>query len=73
MNAPAMLSLRLKRHIRAPREKVFDAIVKEVLVQAWQCPRGMQVAAAKVDARVDGAWQIEMRSREGSRFAVGGR
>jgi glutathione S-transferase len=72
MNAPETLDLQLSRFIRAPREKVFDAFVNEALMSAWQCPRGMSVASARADARVDGPWRIEMRSREGTRFVVGG-
>lgn len=73
MNAPDLTTLRMSRHIRAPREKVFDAFVKQALVGAWQCPRGMRVEMASVDARPDGAWRVEMRARDGTRFIVGGR
>jgi glutathione S-transferase len=74
MNAPhELFELQLSRFIRAPREKVFDAFVDEALLGAWHCPRGMEVSAAQVDARVGGAWRIDMRSREGTRFVVGGR
>ena len=69
----AALELRLTRFIRAPRERVFDAFVSAETMCAWQCPRGMQVAGASSDARVGGAWQLEMRARDGSRHVVGGR
>lgn len=72
MNAPEMLSLTMQRHIRAPRDKVFDAFVNEALVRAWQCPRGMTVAATKIEARAGGDWRIEMKSREGASFTVVG-
>ena len=72
MSAEQTFELQLSRFIRAPREKVFDAFVTEAAMRAWQCPRGMHVAAASVDARVDGPWRLEMRSREGSSFIVGG-
>jgi glutathione S-transferase len=73
MNAPELRALQLSRFIRAPREKVFDAFVTESLMCAWHCPRGMTVASASADARVGGAWRIEMVARDGTRFAVGGR
>ncbi|HEX6703920.1 MAG TPA: SRPBCC domain-containing protein [Albitalea sp.] len=63
----------MARFIRAPREKVFDAFIAESLLSAWHCPRGMRVVTAQVDARVDGAWRLEMVSRDGMRMAVGGR
>jgi glutathione S-transferase len=73
MNAPReTFELTMSRFIRAPREKVFDAFVTPSLMAAWQCPRGMQ-AEATTDARVGGAYRVDMRARDGSRFAVGGR
>jgi glutathione S-transferase len=73
MNAPEPRVLTMSRFIRAPREKVFDAFVTESLMSAWQCPRGMQIASVQADTRVDGAWRVEMKARDGTRFAVGGR
>jgi glutathione S-transferase len=70
--AAASTTLELTRTIRAPRERVFDAFVDEGLIAQWHCPRGMTVAAASVDARVGGAWRLEMRSREQTAHAVGG-
>ena len=64
MNAPEMFHLQLSRFIRAPREKVFDAFVTEGLLSQWKSPRGMQVAACSVDARVGGRYRVEMRSRD---------
>jgi glutathione S-transferase len=73
MNAPEGRTLQLTRFIRAPREKVFDAFVNPSLLSAWHCPRGMRVQQAQADAREGGTWRLEMVSREGTRFAVGGR
>ena len=72
MNAPETFVLNMTRFIRAPRERVFDAFVDPAQLRQWHCPRGMQVAACSSDVRVGGAWQLEMISREGTRFAVGG-
>lgn len=72
MNAPEMFQLQISRFIRAPREKVFDAFVTEALLSQWKSPRGMKVAACSVDARVGGRYRVEMRSREGTTFTVGG-
>lgn len=65
-------TLQLTRHIRAPREKVYDAFVKQELMSAWMCPRGMHIPEVSADARVGGAWRIEMRARDGTSFCVGG-
>jgi glutathione S-transferase len=73
MNAPEVRTLEFTRHIRAPREQVFEAFVSPSLMSAWQCPRGMRVAHAESDTRVGGAWRVEMVARDGARFAVGGR
>jgi glutathione S-transferase len=73
MNALQDFTLNLTRFIRAPRERVFDAFVDEAVLPRWHCPRGMSVESATVDARVDGAWRIEMRTRENASHAVGGR
>jgi glutathione S-transferase len=65
-------TLQLSRFIRAPREQVFDAFVTKELMGAWMSPRGMHIPEISADARVGGAWRIEMRARDGSRFRVGG-
>lgn len=72
MNAPETFQLQMSRFIQAPREKVFDAFVTEAAVRQWQCPRGMQVELASVDAREGGNYRVEMRARDGTRFCVGG-
>jgi glutathione S-transferase len=73
MNAPAQtFELTLTRFFRAPREKVYDAFVTPALMSAWQSPRGMAVVEASAEARVGGAFRLQMRARDGTRFAVGG-
>jgi len=72
MNAPhETFVLTLTRFFRAPREQVYDAFVKPELMSAWQCPRGMLVDAS-ADARVGGAYRLQMKARDGSQFAVAG-
>ena len=72
MNAPhETFELTMTRFIRAPREKVYDAFVTPELMSAWNCPRGMAVEAS-ADARVGGAFRMQMRARDGTRFAVTG-
>lgn len=70
--AAAPFDLTVSRHIRAPRERVFDAFVDPEQMQRWMCPRGMSVAALSVDARVGGRYRLTMRSRDGEDFTVAG-
>jgi glutathione S-transferase len=72
MNAPERFELQQTRFIRAPREKVFDAFTNEALLRQWHCPRGMNVANSRCDARAGGQWQLTMLARDGTRLAVGG-
>ena len=54
MNRAATFELTLKRHIRVPREKVFDAFVKAEHARQWVCPRGMTMPVAEFDG--NSAW-----------------
>lgn len=70
MNRTATFELELKRFIRAPREKVFDAFVTEQAMKAWMCPRGMTIPEFKLDARVGGGFRITMRAKDGERYSA---
>lgn len=72
MNRAATFDLTLKRYIRAPREKVFDAFVKAEHARQWMCPRGMTMPVAEFDARVGGKYRVTMRARDGEQFTAGG-
>jgi len=72
MNSPAAFELNIKRQIRAPRAKVFDAFVTESVMRQWMCPRGMTIPQLSVDPRVGGRYRMTMRSRDGESFTVGG-
>jgi glutathione S-transferase len=72
MNRSATFDLTLKRTIRAPREKVFDAFVQPEHARQWMCPRGMTAPVAEFDARVGGKYRITMRARDGEQFTASG-
>ena len=72
MTEAASFHLEMTRFIRAPREKVFDALTDQAALAAWHCPRGMGVIEASADARVGGKYRIVMAGRDGSRHAVHG-
>lgn len=72
MNLAATFELTLKRFIRAPREKVFDAFVHAEQAKHWMCPRGMTIPVAEFDARIGGSYRLTMRARDGEQFTAGG-
>ncbi|MEO8079035.1 MAG: SRPBCC domain-containing protein [Caldimonas sp.] len=72
MSDAATFELQMSRFIRASRERVYDALVREDLLRLWKCPRGMTVTEIDVDHRVGGAWRLVMRSRDGSLFKIRG-
>lgn len=72
MNKPATFDLTLRRSIRAPRERVFDAFVKPEMMKAWMCPRGMTLPVCETDPRVGGTFRITMRSRDREEFTAAG-
>jgi glutathione S-transferase len=72
MTARDTFDLSLSRTIRAPRAKVFDALVKPELLRKWFGPRGHTITEAMVDARVGGHYRISMQPRTGETYTVGG-
>jgi len=72
MTQAATFHLEMTRHIRAPRERVFDAFTNESALAAWHCPRAMRVVEASADARVGGRYRIVISGRDGARHDVSG-
>lgn len=72
MDRAATFELEMTRHIRAPRERVFDAFTDQAALAAWHCPRGMGVTEVSADARVGGQYRIVMGGRDGSRHVAAG-
>jgi glutathione S-transferase len=65
-------TLEVRRTIRAPRQRVFDAWTKAEELTRWHAPAPASVNAADVDLRVGGAWQIHMRGADGQAYRVHG-
>ena len=65
-------SLVIKRHFKAPPERVFAAFTEKGLMQAWYGPEAMTVPHCEVDARVGGKYRVEMHSPAGSVHIVTG-
>lgn len=51
---------RVSRHIRAPREKVYHALVDAKSVAKWRVPIGMSGRVHAFDARVGGVIRISL-------------
>jgi len=51
---------RVSRHIRAPRARVYAALLDPVAVQEWMVPDGMTSAVHEFDAREGGAFRISL-------------
>ena len=68
--APPILEVR--RTIRAPRQRVFDAWTKTEELKAWHAPGPLTVSFAEIDLRPGGAYRIHMREPDGKEHRVSG-
>jgi glutathione S-transferase len=62
----------LDRHFKATPERLFSAFTEKALMQSWYGPGTMTVPHCEVDARVGGAYRIEMHGAEGNVAVVTG-
>ena len=66
-------SLTLRRHINAPRERVWKAWTTGEALKRWFGPRdSYDIAVADVDLRPGGRYRIVMQEPGGERHEVGG-
>ena len=63
MTARDTFDLTVRRVIRAPRQKVFDAFIKPDLVRQWMGPRSFKVTALEIDPRAGGRYRVTMQHR----------
>ncbi|MEP6692758.1 MAG: SRPBCC domain-containing protein [Gemmatimonadaceae bacterium] len=70
--APSSTALEVRRTIRAPRQRVFDAWTKPEELKKWHAPGPMTVALADMDLRVGGAYRIHMQAPGGEEHRVVG-
>lgn len=64
---PEHESLRIRRWIRAPRQRVFDAFVRPELRRKWWFPEeGMTCGICEIDARVGGNYRVAMNDDRGA-------
>ena len=57
----------VKRLLKAPRERVFDAWTRPDLMARWFAPKGDWTVAVASDFRIGGRYELDMRDTEGGR------
>ena len=65
-------TVEIRRSIRAPRQRVFEAWTSAAEMKAWHAPGLLTVSHAEVDLRPGGAYRIHMREPNGSEHRVTG-
>ena len=55
-----MTTTRVARHLRAPRTRVYRALLDPLLVQQWMVPDGMSSHVHSFDAREGGTFRISL-------------
>jgi uncharacterized protein YndB with AHSA1/START domain len=55
-----MTTTRIRRHVNAPRAKVYRALLDAGAVQQWMVPTGMSSQVHAFDAREGGAFRISL-------------
>ena len=71
-HATAAPTLQVRRTIRAPRQRVFDAWTKAEELKAWHAPGPLTVSLAELDLRPGGSYRIHMRDPGGAEHRVSG-
>jgi uncharacterized protein YndB with AHSA1/START domain len=70
--ATAAPSLQVRRLIRAPQQRVFDAWTKAEELKAWHAPGPLTVSFAEIDLRPGGRYRIHMLQPDGKEHRVSG-
>lgn len=55
-----MASTRVTRHLKAPREKVYGALIDSQAVTRWKVPDGMTARVHSFDGREGGAYRVSL-------------
>ncbi|MEP7344547.1 MAG: SRPBCC domain-containing protein [Gemmatimonadaceae bacterium] len=70
--ATTVPTLQVRRIIRAPRQRVFDAWTKAEELKAWHAPGPLTVSLAEIDLRPGGSYRIHMREPDGNEHRASG-
>ena len=65
-------TLQVRRTIRAPRQRVFDAWTKAEELKEWHAPGPLTVTFAEIDLRPGGKYRIHMTAPDGTDHKVSG-
>lgn len=65
-------TLRLRRTIPAPRERVFRAWTTPAELKRWSAPGPMTTPLAEVDLQVGGSYRIHLRAPDGTEHRLRG-
>lgn len=71
-SATEIPSFQVRRTIRAPRQRVFDAWTKADELKAWHAPGPAVVSFSEIDLREGGEYRIHMRGPDGTEYRVSG-
>jgi uncharacterized protein YndB with AHSA1/START domain len=55
----------MRRVMKAPPEKVFEALIKPDLIRRWMCPETLTVASIENDPVVRGRYRLVMQHADG--------
>ena len=69
MNLPATdiqtYTLSLTRDFNAPREEVFKAWTDQEIIMKWFGPKGVSTESARIDLKVGGKYEFELKLPDG--------
>ncbi len=65
-------TVEVRRTIRAPRQRVFDAWTTPEDVKRWGAPGPVEVELSEIDLRVGGAYKLYMLGPDGSKHRAHG-
>jgi uncharacterized protein YndB with AHSA1/START domain len=69
MNHPPIV---MRRTLKAPPARVFDALIKPDLIQRWMCPEVLTVASIENDPIVGGTFRLVMLEPDGRTYPASG-
>ena len=65
-------TLKLRRHLKATPERVFDAFTRPEELAAWFGPEAVTIHNLEADVRPGGAYRLEMHYDDSSFYALSG-